>query len=121
MLTTCEYIWIDGTQPTPRLRSKMRFVDVRDHRDVRPGELPTWSFDGSSTYQASGSDSDLLLEPVRIERDPIRGSGLLVLCEVKAADGTPHSTNERAVLRSVLDAGARGPRSRGSASNRSTP
>lgn len=36
-------------------------------------DLPTWSYDGSSTDQASGNDSDLLIKPVRTFHDPLRG------------------------------------------------
>ena len=42
-----EYIWIDGTEPTPRLRSKTKILE-----DGK--ELPIWGFDGSSTNQAPG-------------------------------------------------------------------
>ena len=46
-----EYIWIDGTQPTARLRSKTRVLPDEQEPDI-------WSFDGSSTEQAEGSNSD---------------------------------------------------------------
>ncbi|MBM2826645.1 MAG: glnA2, partial [Dehalococcoidia bacterium] len=46
-----EYIWIDGTQPTAKLRSKGKVVPM--------GEAPPlWAFDGSSTNQAPGHASD---------------------------------------------------------------
>ena len=57
-----------------------------------------WSFDGSSTLQAEGGDSDCLLKPVFICPDPDRINGFLVMCEVLNADGTPHSTNGRATI-----------------------
>lgn len=103
-----EYIWLDGSTPTQRLRSKARIVAVpAAGESVTVSTFPQWSFDGSSTYQASGNDSDLLLEPVNFVTDPIRGEGnYLVMCEVLNPDGTPHSTNQRARLREVMDAGA---------------
>jgi glutamine synthetase len=41
---------------------------------------PMWSFDGSSTKQADGGDSDCVLKPVAIYPDPQRENGFLVMC-----------------------------------------
>lgn len=102
-----EYIWLDGTPFTQRPRSKSRILDVPEDSSFAPSAYPQWGFDGSSTYQADGGNSDLLLQPVRVLRDPIRGGdNRLVLCEVLAPDGKPHETNKRASLRRILDAGA---------------
>ncbi|AXI79980.1 glutamine synthetase [Peterkaempfera bronchialis] len=92
-----EYIWIDGTAPTAKLRSKTRIL-----ADGAP--LPDWGFDGSSTNQAQGHASDRVLKPVFRCPDPIRGGDhLLVLCEVYNTDGTPHESNTRALLRQVAE------------------
>ena len=94
-----EYIWIDGQKPTAKLRSKTKVVDgpVR-----KPEDLPEWGFDGSSTYQADGHFSDLLLRPVRVLQDPLHRDGdVLVLCEVLNPDGSIHWSNTRARLREV--------------------
>lgn len=97
MAYKAEYIWIDGTEPTPLLRSKTRVLEDG-------AELPEWSFDGSSTNQADGHDSDCILRPVFQCPDPIRGGDdVLVLCEVYNIDGTPHRTNTRAPLRATLE------------------
>ena len=56
-----EYIWVDGTQPTPSLRSKTRVLDADE-------EPPIWGFDGSSTNQAEGHNSDCVLKPVKMVR-----------------------------------------------------
>lgn len=107
MLKMAEYIWLDGTEPTQQLRSKTRIVSLPEERAVELSDFPRWSFDGSSTNQAQGGDSDLILEPVNFVRDPQRGEGhQLVLCEVCNADGSPHSSNTRAQLRQVLQEGA---------------
>ncbi len=100
-LSFAEYIWLDGSRPVQGVRSKMRVVQVPEAPG--PRDFPAWSFDGSSTEQASGDNSDCLLEPVCVAPDPLRGWGNhLVLCEVQNADGTPHATNRRAGLRAVL-------------------
>jgi glutamine synthetase len=102
-----EYIWIDGAVPVRTLRSKTRVVPAPARGTLEVSDLPVWSFDGSSTYQASGDDSDLTLAPVRVVPDPVRGEGnVLVLCEVLNSDDTPHESNTRSRLREILEAGA---------------
>ncbi len=98
-LIKAEYIWLDGTRPTPMLRSKTKIIEgpARTAADI-----PGWGFDGSSTEQAMGSKSDCLLVPVRVTHDPIRGGEhVLVVCEVMDASGRPHETNTRAPLREI--------------------
>jgi glutamine synthetase len=97
MAYQAEYIWIDGTEPTPLLRSKTKII--------KDGEAPgIWGFDGSSTNQAEGHDSDCVLQPVCVVPDPIRkGDNKLVLAEVLLTDMTPHPTNTRAKLRETYD------------------
>ena len=92
MAYQAEYIWVDGTEPTPLLRSKTKILD---DAVTTP---PIWGFDGSSTNQAPGDKSDCALHPVFSCPDPIRGGrNILVLCEVMLAQtGKPHPTNTRA-------------------------
>jgi len=85
-----EYIWIDGNQPTAKLRSKTRVLNIGE-------EPPIWGFDGSSTEQAAGDASDCVLRPVCILSDPLRGGeNKLVMAEVLLTDMTPHPSNTRA-------------------------
>ena len=92
-----EYIWIDGQEPTAKLRSKTKIVPDGD-------EPPIWGFDGSSTEQASTDQSDCVLRPVFIRPDPIRGGDdVLVLCEVLTVDMEPHPSNTRAALVDVAE------------------
>jgi glutamine synthetase len=91
-----EYIWIDGTEPTPLLRNKTKIIpDFAGAVTDMP--MDEWGFDGSSTNQAEGGASDCILRPVFQCPDPIRGGkNVLVLCDVYNVDGTPHPTNTRA-------------------------
>jgi glutamine synthetase len=61
-------------------------------------QLPEWGFDGSSTQQAEGGDSDCVLKPVAIYADGTRENGALVMCEVMLPDGSPHPSNSRATI-----------------------
>lgn len=89
-----EYIWLDGGKPEASLRSKTKVLEMDFfHGDVKI--LPIWSYDGSSTNQATGDRSDCLLKPRTVYRDPARENGYLVMCEVLNPDGTPHKTNTR--------------------------
>ncbi|MEC7688316.1 MAG: glutamine synthetase beta-grasp domain-containing protein, partial [Candidatus Thermoplasmatota archaeon] len=90
-----EYIWLDGFEPTQSMRSKTM---IRRNFSGTLEECPMWSFDGSSTLQAEGGDSDCLLKPAFICEDPDRINGYLVMCEVLNADWTPHATNGRATI-----------------------
>jgi glutamine synthetase len=90
-----EYIWIDGSEPTRKLRSKTKIVTVGQ-------KPPVWGFDGSSTNQATGHFSDCVLMPALVVPDPLRGpNDVLVMCEVLNPDMTPHVTNERAATAAV--------------------
>ena len=101
MKIKAEYIWMDGHKPTEKLRSKTKILNEKVNN---VSNLPMWGFDGSSTMQATGQNSDCLLEPVKFISDPIRGgNNIIVLCEVFNADGTVHKTNTRAGLRELAE------------------
>jgi len=95
MKSKLEYIWLDGYEPTQSLRSKTQIID---NFSGKLEECPVWSFDGSSTKQAEGNNSDCLLKPVAVYKDPCRDFSYLILNEVFNADGTPHKSNNRALI-----------------------
>jgi glutamine synthetase len=97
-----EYIWLDGYEPVPNLRSKTK-IEAYDSFPTLE-DLPMWGFDGSSTKQAEGRSSDCVLKPVACYPDSTRTNGVLVMCEVLNPDGTPHPTNSRATI--IDDPGA---------------
>ncbi len=90
-----EYIWLDGYVPEPNLRGKTKIVD-KAPKTVE--DCPDWGFDGSSTQQASGHDSDCILKPVRLYPDAARKNGFIVLSEVYLPSGEPHPSNYRAKI-----------------------
>lgn len=90
-----EYIWLDGYKPTQSLRSKTKVVD---NFSGKLEDCDEWSFDGSSTEQAEGGNSDCLLKPVALFKDPVIKDGWLVMTEVMNADSTPHVSNGRATI-----------------------
>jgi glutamine synthetase len=97
-----EYIWLDGYEPTPNLRSKTKIVAFDGEPTL--DDLPVWNFDGSSTRQAEGSSSDCFLQPVALFPDPGRANAMFVMCEVLLPDGTPHPSNSRASIPDDPDA-----------------
>lgn len=86
-----QYVWIDAHGG---LRCKSRTV-AKVPASV--DELPEWNFDGSSTEQSTGDNSDVLIRPKAMFRDPFRrGNNKIVMCACYNPDGvTPHITNKR--------------------------
>ncbi|MFM9080393.1 MAG: glutamine synthetase beta-grasp domain-containing protein [Opitutaceae bacterium] len=98
-----EYIWLDGYQPTPNLRSKTKIEEFSSFPKLK--QLPFWGFDGSSTRQAEGRSSDCMLKPVAVYPDSTRKNGALVMCEVMMPDKkTPQPSNARATILDDPDA-----------------
>ena len=69
-MTKLEYIWIDGTEDAPQLRSKTKVLESYEW-DGSVSKCPVWGFDGSSTNQAPGDNSDCVLKPVRLYESPL--------------------------------------------------
>lgn len=94
-----EYIWLDGTKPTARLRSKIKVVTGDASVAFYDATTyPEWNFDGSSTNQATGGNSDVKLVPVFACKSPFAHSDALVLCECFSHDGIPLESNTRSKL-----------------------
>jgi len=98
-----EYVWLGGSHTTGGfdIRQKTKTLDAKPG-DV--SELPVWNFDGSSTGQAPGDDSEVLLKPVAIFDDPFRGGdNILVLCECLTPKMEALPTNTREGAKALFD------------------
>jgi len=92
-----EYVWVDADGNT---RSKTRTLPSAKAETVEA--LPKWNFDGSSTDQAPGDDSEVILRPCRIFKDPFRPrsdgvDNILVMCDTYTPAGEPLPSNSRAI------------------------
>lgn len=95
-----EYIWLGGNN---ELRSKTRVLyDTNYSFELNNiSALPKWNYDGSSTNQATGKNSEIIIEPKYVCKCPFRrGSfsscnNILVLCDTYTPNGEPLSNNNR--------------------------
>jgi len=98
-----EYVWVDADGNT---RSKTRTLAPEKAESV--GSLPKWNFDGSSTGQAPGDDSEVILKPQAIFTDPFRPRtdglrNILVMCDTYTPAGEPLESNTRFVANSHFE------------------
>lgn len=99
-----EYVWIDAVGKT---RSKGRSIPKSKIDYSKPIylSLPAWNYDGSSTGQAPGEDSEVIIRPVATFNDPFRPTpgNILALCDTYTPEGQPLPTNTRAGALAVFD------------------
>uniref|UniRef100_A0A7S2RML1 Glutamine synthetase n=1 Tax=Mucochytrium quahogii TaxID=96639 RepID=A0A7S2RML1_9STRA len=94
-----EYVWIDASGG---LRSKTKVIANKD--TVTLEQLPEWNFDGSSTGQAPGDDSEVVIKPVAVFRDPFRGgNNVLVMTACYTPQGVAIPTNTREPAKQIFD------------------
>ena len=86
------YIWLGGTKIDIRCKTK-----TLNSKPATVDELPEWNYDGSSTGQAPGDNSEVIIKPRAIFPDPFRrGDNILVLCDTYTPEGVALPTNSRA-------------------------
>ena len=102
-MVIAEYIWIGGKD---ELRSKTKVLPKTKfkYEDKNIDALPEWNYDGSSTGQASGSFSEVIIKPVCVCKCPFRKEHhILVLCDTYNPDGTPIENNHRVKAKEIFD------------------
>ncbi len=100
-----EYIWLDATS---NFRSKTKILSESDININDITTLPKWNYDGSSTGQAIGTDSEIFLIPQVIFRDPFRqnmnsSNTYLVWCEMVDKNSVPLENSTRHLAVKVFD------------------
>ncbi len=89
MKHSIEYIWLDTKN---KFRSKVKIIETLPILN----DLEIWNFDGSSTGQATGKDSEIFIKPYKMFSDWAGDcSKFYVFCECLYPDGSPHITNTR--------------------------
>jgi glutamine synthetase len=117
---TCvaEYIWLDANK---KCRSKTKVIPKFFSRGVFAADgndiymYPKWDYDGSSTGQASGTSSEIILVPIFVCDNPLLQNSVkninsnhiimrkLVLCETFYVDGKPTPENTRHEATTIFD------------------
>jgi glutamine synthetase len=116
---TCvaDYIWLDANK---KFRSKTKvipkfFSGVFMASSNNVHMFPKWDYDGSSTGQAKGALSEIILVPVFVCDNPLLQDGVkninsnhiimrkLVLCETFHINGKPTSVNTRHAATTIFD------------------
>merc|ERR1719387_2932277 len=94
-----EYVWLDAHQ-VPRSKTM-----TMPNAPTSVADLRVWNYDGSSTEQAEGHNSEIFLRPQAIFTDPFRGAPhILVMCDaINAWDGAPAIGNTRARCAEIME------------------
>lgn len=111
-----EYIWLGGNN---ELRSKKRVIDLDINQDTENKEdgglhhihvFPVWNYDGSSTGQAEGNNSEIFIHPRAVFKDPfniksniITYKHYLVLCDTYLPNGERLYNNNRDIAIKIFN------------------
>ena len=99
-----EYVWVSGKNTFSDLRSKYKTVTNICISKVTVEDMPIWNFDGSSTGQHRGNNTEIVIHPVAMYTHPFLENSKVVLCECYYPDGTPEKNNTRKVAKEIFDA-----------------
>ena len=112
MTIIAEYVWIGGNN---ELRSKTRVIEdvtVFQNDQITSNKIsriPDWNYDGSSTGQASGNDSEIVIKPRSIFRNPffqteptVYDQYYIVICDTYLPNGLPLPDNQRVLADNIF-------------------
>ena len=107
-----EYIWL-GANDILRSKTKIWTPSENERLYIRKNGItsvsfPIWNFDGSSTGQAEGINSEIKIEPVAVYPNPFYSNpgnykNYLVLCQTLDKDNIPLISNTRAVANEIFE------------------
>jgi glutamine synthetase len=83
-MVNLEYIWLGGNG---EFRSKNKILTMNN--EINLENIPEWNYDGSSTNQAQGLDTEVIINPVKFVKSPFilnNCESYLVLCETNHSD-----------------------------------
>lgn len=113
ILQSVEYVWIDGCGD---LRSKTKIIsrppnwEENQDNHLTPKFYPDWNYDGSSTKQADGNNSEVIIKPQAVFHDCFRRNSKyskIVLCDTyiqnDEGDIIPHSSNTRVQANAIFE------------------
>ena len=96
MKCTVDYVWLDSNR---KYRWKTRILKSATSVE----NIPEWNYDGSSCGQTDGNgQTDVILKPVFMVKDPFREKGAVVLCETYK-DNAPLPSNTRYFSKQIFD------------------
>jgi glutamine synthetase len=102
MKSVIEYVWIGGEM---ELRSKAKVMELETTMTTEQvlEKLSDWNYDGSSTKQAKGNDSEVIIKPRKVIKCPFRrGNNYMVMCDTYKPDGTPLKNNHRVEANNIF-------------------
>jgi glutamine synthetase len=92
-----DYVWIGGNN---ELRSKIRVFKLDKNIETMDKKILLsqleWNYDGSSTQQADGDDSEITLKAVNMYPEPIYAEKrYFIICDTYKSNGEPAKNNNR--------------------------
>lgn len=97
-----EYVWLGGEGTVDEVRSK---VKVQKKVPTTASDLSDWNYDGSSTAQAPGHNSEVIIKPRYMVPHPFypNQTAFVVMCDTYDSNGDPLPSNKRAPAAAVFE------------------